>query len=369
MQRPTQLRTRASQPAAAAAPPGGLLDVGLVVTHACNLACSYCYTGEKKRVRMSADVAQRALELAFAGAAQARARLQLTFFGGEPLLERELVLAIAEEARARSLASGQALVMQLTTNGTLLDAELVQRLGELGVHLALSIDGTRAQHEAARPLAGGGSSWAATRRGLELLLAQRERFAFDVIAVVDPDTVHLVGDGVRELLDLGVDALTLNPNFAGGWDEARLDELDRQLELVAALVVAWLRRGRWVRVQPLESALRSFTEVGRVVTAACGAGARRLAVAPSGRIYGCCRAVGEDTGRGALGHLDDGIPRPAASGTACACASAEETGDPGLAGPVQLRHDRAVERVAVRLAGLLGTEYEQIHIRERGRTP
>jgi len=366
MHRSTQLRTRAGPSASAAAPTGGLLDVGLVVTHACNLACSYCYTGEKKRVRMSAAIAARALELAFAGAAEAGARLQLTFFGGEPLLERELVVALAEQARARSTASGQPLVMQLTTNGTLLDAELVEQLGVLGVHLALSIDGTQAQHEAARPLAGGGSSWAATRRGLELLLAARERFPFDVISVVDPATVHLVGDGMRELLDLGVDALTLNPNFAGTWDEARLAELDRQLEIVAALVVAWLRRERWVRIQPLESALRSLAELGHVVTAACGAGSRRLAVAPSGRIYGCCRAVGEDTGRGALGHLDDGIPAAPTGGSACACASAEETGDPTLAGPVQLRHDRAVARVAQRLATLLGSEYERIHIRERG---
>ena len=359
----TQLRTGREAHADAR---GGALDVGLVLTHACNLACTYCYTGEKKRVRMSEAIAMRAVELAIDEAARKGAKLQLSFFGGEPLLEHELVLALAEHARAYSRG---ALVMQLTTNGTLLTEALVERLGALGVHLAISIDGTRAQQEAVRPLAGGGSSYDTTRRGLELLLAQRERFPFDVIAVVDPATVHLLGEGVRELLDLGVDALTLNTNYGGRWSDAQLDELDQQLELVAATMLAWLRRGRWVRIQPLESALRSFAELGRVTTMSCNAGARRLAVAPSGRIYGCSRAVGEDTGRGALGHLDLGLPAPHAVASGCACASAEETGDPKVAGPVQLRHDRSLAQLAERLAARIGSEYELIHVVERGPTP
>lgn len=367
MERPISLRTRDSAQAAALVAPGSLLDVGLVLTHACNLACTYCYTGEKKRVRMPEAVAMRAVELAIATARASEAKLQLTFFGGEPLLEAELLLDLA--TRARSLTGGVPLVMQMTTNGTLLDVALVERLGALGVHVAISIDGTRAQHEAARPLAGGGSSWETTRRGLDLLLAVRDRFAFDVVAVVDPGTVHLLGDGVRELLDLGVDAITLNANFGGTWGERELEILEAQLEVVAALVVAWLRRGRWVRVQPLESALRSFAATGQVVTASCGAGSRRLAVAPSGRIYGCCRAVGEDTGKGALGHLDDGLPGPRGGGGGCSCANAEETGDPRVAGAAQLRHDRAVERVSLRLATLLSAEYELLHIVERGPRP
>lgn len=345
---------------------GGLLDVGLVLTHACNLACTYCYTGEKKRVRMPVEVGMRAVELAIAAVAQAQGRLQLSFFGGEPLLEAELLVRLAEHARRQSHARVCPLALQVTTNGTLLTPALLEQFGVLGVHVALSIDGTRAQHEAARPLAGGGSSWDATRRGLDLLLARRERFPFDVITVVDPGTAHLLGDGVRELLDLGVDALTLNPNFGGAWHEPELAALERELEVVAALVLAWLRRGRRVRVQPLESSLRSIAALGRAVTASCGAGSRRLAVAPSGRIYGCCRAVGEDTGRGAIGRLDDGLPQARPNGAACACANAEETGDPLLAGRVQTRHDRAVERIAQRLATLLGREYELLHILERG---
>ncbi|MBX7079991.1 MAG: radical SAM protein [Nannocystaceae bacterium] len=348
---------------------GGTLDVALVLTHACNLACAYCYTGEKKRVRMSTDVARRGLSAALSTAAAAGARLQLSFFGGEPLLEHELLLAIAAEARARSQAEGIALVQQVTTNGTLLTEALVEQLATHAVHVAISLDGGPAQHDALRPLAGGGASWPASHRGLELLLARRERTPFDVIAVVDPRTVDALGDGVRALLDEGVDALTLNINVGSPWSESELERLERQLELIAALQLAWLRRGRWVRIQPFEAALRSIASSGRVEPSSCSAGVRRLAIAPSGRIYGCARAVGEDTGARALGHLDEGLPAPRALGPGCACASAEESGDPTVAGPAQLRHDRIVAQVAARLAARLAAEYELIHIVERGAAP
>jgi len=198
----TQLRAPAQRAAPAPVTGAHTLDVGLVLTHACNLACTYCYTGEKKRVRMPVDIATRALDFAFATATQSGARLQLSFFGGEPLLEHELLVALAEQARARSDALGCPLLMQMTTNGTLLTHDLVLRLGALGVHVALSLDGTRVQHEAVRPNAGGGSSYDATRRALQLLMDQRERWPFDVIAVVDPRTVDTLGAGVRELLDV-----------------------------------------------------------------------------------------------------------------------------------------------------------------------
>lgn len=368
MERLVPLRTGARRSSLAEAATGGLLDVGLVLTHACNLACAYCYTGEKKKVRMTDATADRALAFAFERASAAGSRLQIELFGGEPLLERALVLRIAEDARARESASGVPLVMQMTTNGTLLTADLVERLAALGVHLALSIDGTRAQHEAGRPLAGGGSSYDAVHRGLGLLVAKD--VPFDVIAVVDPCNVASLSDGVLELAEAGVEAITLNVNWGAHWDDAALDRLEAQLERVAAVMLAWTRAGRWLRVQPLESALRSRIDLGHVVTASCGAGARRMAIAPSGRIYGCARAVGEDDGRQAIGHIDRGIEVPAGPVEhGCRCANAEETGDATVAGPVRMRHDRALADVVGRLALRMGEELAQIVVTDRGPTP
>ncbi|MBC8070175.1 MAG: radical SAM protein, partial [Deltaproteobacteria bacterium] len=123
----TQLGRRGARAKAQLAD-GQRLELALVLTHACNLACSYCYTGEKKRVRMPPALAERVLELAFDATLRVDGHLQLSFFGGEPLLEDGLLLALAERARARSHASGCPLLLQVTTNGTLLDTELVGRL-------------------------------------------------------------------------------------------------------------------------------------------------------------------------------------------------------------------------------------------------
>lgn len=345
-------------------PGRGRLDLGLVLTHACNLACVYCYTGEKKRVRMSDAVARRALDLGFDAAGRPGEELQITFFGGEPLLEQSLLFAVAAEARERERSAGGRLLLQMTTNGTLVDTAAARRLADLDVHVALSIDGTRASHDGVRPRAGGGASWDAAIAALACLHDAGRRF--DVITVVDPRTVDALADGVRELLDRGVDSLTLNMNWAGGWSDARLATFEQQLEEIAALLVAWLRRGRYVRIQPLESAMLRTTE-GDAAGDTCLAGTERLAVAPSGRVYPCPRAVGEDTGRGAIGHVDEGLPSRRSAGPTgrCACANAEETGDPTTAGPVLERHDRAVAAVGRRLSGLLRSEYELVKVVEQ----
>lgn len=363
---PLRARGRVDAAASVSAPrPGERLELGLVLTHACNLACTYCYTGEKKRVRMTADVAAAALDFGFDSARRRGATLQLGFFGGEPLLEHALLVTIAEQARARAAALDWPLQLQVTTNGTLLSAALVDALARLRVHVALSLDGTRAQHEAGRPLAGGGSSYDATLAGLRLLVDSGA--PFDVIAVVDPCNVGELARGVEALVDDGVEAITLNMNWGARWDAALLDELDRQLERVAAIVLAWVRRGRWIRVQPLESALRSVIELGRAVTSSCAAGSHRLAVAPSGRIYGCARAVGEDDGRAAIGDVHRGVLAPSIAGDhGCTCANTEETGDPTVAGRIRIRHDRVLEHLAVRLAAALGESFAHIVVTEQG---
>jgi uncharacterized protein len=356
--------------APAVVPTGGVLEVGVVLTHACNLACVYCYTGDKKRVRMSDAVADATLDFAFRTAAERGSRLQLGFFGGEPLLERALLLDLATRARARAEAEAIGLTLQVTTNGTLLSPALVQQLGARKVHVALSIDGTRAQHEAGRPLAGGGSSWEATYAGLQQLVAARDRFPFDVIAVIDPCNVGMLADGVMELVDGGVESLTLNMNWGAPWDEAASSELEDQLERVAAVFLAALRDGRWIRIEPLVSALRSQLQLGHVVTAGCAPGGRRLAVAPSGRLYGCARAVGEDDGRAAIGHVDHGLSvAPSDPEPGCSCANAEETGHPAIAGQTRIRHDRAIASITGRLAARLGEEFTRILITEQGPTP
>jgi uncharacterized protein len=341
--------------------------VGLVLTHACNLACGYCYTGEKKRVRMAPEVASRAVQRALDEAGGEP--LVIQFFGGEPLLEYDLVVRIATEARGRDAD----VAFQVTTNGTLLDRERVAELGELGVHIALSLDGTAEAHDRGRPLAGGGPSHHLARRALDCLLASGR--PFDVISVLDPATIDLAADGVRELLDRGVERLTLNPNWSAAWSPDALERWRAAYERIGAIVVAWFRRGRAVAVQPFDSALVTLARGEAAAAHACRAGVGAFAVGPSGRLYACTRAVGTDSGERAIGDLAAGLDgervarfgAPACPG-ACSCASFEETGTSAM-GPVQAWHAATVADVAARMARALERDGADIHRRVFGAAP
>ncbi|MFO0547735.1 MAG: radical SAM protein [Polyangiaceae bacterium] len=367
------------------------MEVSLVLTHACNLACTYCYTGDKKQVAMPRDVALAALDLAFSLEKLDDEPLVLGFFGGEPLLEWELLCEVAAAARDRAHASGRELVLQLTTNGTLLSRARAATLEALGVHVALSLDGTREAHDASRLTTKGGGSHAAARRAMTTLLEART--AFDVISVVHPGNVALLEDGVRELMDAGARRVMLNVDFGAGargvpWSEDALAELRLGYLRAAAVMVAWWRRGRAVRVDPIVGALVALAKGHRAGADLCGAGQSSVAVAPSGRLYGCARSVGEDLGERAIGHVRTGFaarvatshdvsdrgPRACGSceskdrcerGTARA-ACEEETGDPRTAGPVLCAHQGALEDVARRVTRAMLAERNRIYLAMTG---
>lgn len=333
------------------------MNVSLVLTHACNLACDYCYTGDKKRVFMPASLALEAVDAALAEAEVRGAPLTLGFFGGEPLLAWDLLVATSRAARAAAEATGTPLALQVTTNGLLLTDARARALAELGVWVALSLDGTPEAHDRHRRAPGGAGSYAGAREALEHLLRHAPE-RFDVIMVLTPETVSEASLGARALFDAGVTRLTLNPHWGAPWSPEARDALVRELERMAALVLAWRRRGREVTLEPLESAMRALREGGPA--AACRAGLDGFAVAPSGRIYGCGRAVGEDLGHGALGLLTrHGFSRERreeleaeGSSRACSCAHREALVD-GAAPDLPSWHDAVMADLATRLARAL----------------
>jgi len=185
------------------------VDVSLALTHDCNLACTYCYAGEKRRDSMSAEIADRAIDFAFSFGAP---KLQLGFFGGEPLIEWDLLQAAALRAEGKAQAADTELQKTVTTNGTLLTSDRVAWLREHDFYPALSLDGNRAMHDVTRPHCAGRSSFEATRRGLKLL---QEWFPeVEVIVVPDPANVKHLAESVRFLVEeQQVLRISINPNF------------------------------------------------------------------------------------------------------------------------------------------------------------
>ena len=133
------------------------MNLTLCLTHACNLACSYCYAGTPRAEAMTPSTAEQAIRFAFP---LTEGDLQLGFFGGEPLLEWPLLQHATKTARQE--AGDRKLVLTVTTNGTQLTAERAQWLADNGFFMGISIDGNRAMHDCTRRSGNGTSSFSSS---------------------------------------------------------------------------------------------------------------------------------------------------------------------------------------------------------------
>ncbi len=342
------------------------MHVTLVLTHECNLACTYCYAGEKFRRDMDWDTVSRSLDLLFAAPRGFRdAPLDLGFFGGEPLICFDMLERAAMDAQARAARDGRTLRLAVTTNGTLIDDAVAARLRELGVQVTLSIDGCREAHEATRPQRGGRSSFDDVLRGAEAM--KRAGLPLRVIAVVSPENVRWLGESVRFLAAQGATEIILNPAFEGAWSDDDLVVWEAGLVAAAEVYAAAIRAGRPIAMPTFDNKLLAAAKGGLASCDTCGAGDRELAVSPQGNLYPCARMVGEDRDpRLVIGTLDSGVlPARTAEfvqgpldpacgecaerwrcGASCACANLAETGTTHLPGGTQCWYEQASARIA-----------------------
>lgn len=338
--------------------------LSLTLTHACNLACTYCCMGEHHVRAMPRATAERALTLAAERASsETGGRLDVGFFGGEPLLEWDTLTATATKARG---LPGLTTRLQVTTNGTLVDRERAKTLSALGVRTTVSLDGARASHDATRPRAGLGkrSSHDAVLRGIEAL-AEVGLFD-DVVRVVSPDNVRSLRSDVAYLASLGPRTIHVVVAYDAPFTDADLEAWELELEGLAQDHVERYPRGG-PRMPLFEDKIAAAVNGGLGDGEGCSVGRWNVAVAPSGRLYPCDKLVGEDGPRESsrvVGHLDEGIvpsrrlPRGSCAaecgacaerprcGSTCACANLAETSASDLPGPTQCWHERMVARLS-----------------------
>jgi uncharacterized protein len=313
---------------------------------------------------MPQAMAERALTLAAEHASgHTEGRLDVGFFGGEPLLAWDTLTSTAEKARR---LTGVSTRLQVTTNATLVDGERAERLAALGVRTTVSIDGERASHDVTRPRAGTGkkSSYDAVLRGVEALT--KVGLFDDVVRVVSPDNVRTLRSDVAFLASLGPRTIHVNVAYEAPFGDADLVAWEAELRGLARDHVARYKRGG-PRMPLFEDKIAAVVNGDAGGAEGCSVGRWNVAVAPSGRLYPCDKLVGEDGPKEAprvVGHLDEGIvpsrrlPRGTRAeecgacaerprcGSTCACANIAETSAPDLPGPTQCWHERVVARLS-----------------------
>ncbi len=262
----------------------------LFLDHQCNLACSYCYNGDKFSKPMTRETAFRAIDLVF----EAGHKLdQLGFFGGEPLLHMDLLEESARYALDRSTQAGHTCLLVATSNGTLVTQETAARLKALGFHLGVSIDGPQAAHDICRFYRGGQGSHADVEAGIRT--AQKAGLPIKVISVVDPANVQYMPDTLTYLLNLGIRHMSLNINYEAEWNDQARDAFHLALAQLADRFVQHYREGIEFRLNLLDAKIITHVKMGFACSDRCDFGCEEWAVSPSGKIYPCDRLVGEDT--------------------------------------------------------------------------
>lgn len=297
--------------------------LSLMLTHACNMRCSYCYVGGKSHRTMDAEVGRKAIDRAVQSIAP-EGTLELGFFGGEPLLEASLIEALVDHASAICRRRDLRLDAQLTTNGTVASGTAWDILARTDIRVHLSHDGLPEVHDRHRRTTAGAGTSDIVLDTLARLNAVRDDVG--AVMVVRSDGVDALAEGVRFLRSRGVRHLTPSLDL---WDTWTRDDAARLERAVSQCADVWREGLPQCSISWFDEKAARLAGVPIGQTARCGFGNGELAVAPSGNLYPCERLIGEDAADNPMrlpGHAtNDGpfaaFPAPERSGDACAACS------------------------------------------------
>jgi uncharacterized protein len=261
----------------------------LMVNHACNLRCTYCYTGAKFSAPLPFQTGQTAIRRAFRSLIP-NGTLSLGFFGGEPLLEATRILEWMAYARQLARESDKPVTFTLTTNGTVSHPHAWQVMMADDLELAVSFDASPSIHDRHRRDVHGKTTSATVQATIRRLLDAGKEFR--VVTVVRPDNLADLLNGIEFLHSLGVRAVDLSLDLWTSWSSRDAHALQTLVTNLSKLWAQWLPDFSlsWFDAKVAELArLQKTTETVR-----CGFGDGEIAVAPSGRLYPCERLIGED---------------------------------------------------------------------------
>jgi uncharacterized protein len=284
------------------------MELTLFVDHQCNLRCTYCYTGDKFNKRMSFETAQKAVDFALS---RPQAHLDISLFGGEPLIHLDFLKEVSEYAE-KKLASikGHRPTLRyiLNTNATLINDASIEWLKGRTTAVFISLDGTKQTHDRFRIDAGGKGTFDSVMRGIERL--RQAQIPFQIVAVINTVTCNELGATVTELLPSGANKIILSPNFRDEWTEESIEALRGGLLQAGQTWMKEFREGRPFPLDPLHTKILTHLKGGIPCPVRCQLAGEELCIAPSGNIYPCAQMVGEDKDHElVIGHIDSGLLR------------------------------------------------------------
>ncbi len=287
----------------------------LHIAHDCNLACRYCFAEEGeyhgRRALMSYEVGKKALDFLIANSGN-RQHLEVDFFGGEPLMNWNVVKQLVEYGRSQEKEHNKKFRFTLTTNGVLLNDEIMEFCNREMSNVVLSLDGRKEVNDKMRPFRSGAGSY-------DLIVPKFQKFAEsrgDKDYFVRGTFTHENLDFSKDVLhfaDLGFKKMSIEPVVAEPSEPYAIREedlpqiLDEYDKLAAEYVKRW-KEGRGFTFFHFMVDLKQGPCVAKRLSG-CGSGTEYLAVTPWGDLYPCHQFVGKE--EFLLGNVDTGITNTA----------------------------------------------------------
>lgn len=283
----------------------------LHIAHDCNLACRYCFAEEGeyhgRRALMPFEVGKAALDFLIANSGNRR-NLEVDFFGGEPLMNFEVVKALVSYGREQEKVHHKNFRFTLTTNGVLLDDEVMEFANREMANVVLSIDGRKEVHDKMRPFRKGAGSYDMIVPKFQKLADSRNQERYYVRGTFTHHNLDFSQD-VLHLADLGFKQISVEPVVAQPEDDYALreEDLPQLFEEYDRLAVEMIRRykeGRDFNFFHFMIDLEGGPCVAKRLSG-CGSGTKYLAVTPWGDFYPCHQFVGSEDFL--MGNVTEGI--------------------------------------------------------------
>ncbi len=283
----------------------------LHVAHTCNLNCSYCFASQGKyhgeRAVMSLEVGKRALDFLVENSGSRR-NLEVDFFGGEPLLNFDMIKELVAYARSIEKKYNKNFRFTLTTNGVLIDDDVIDFANREMSNVVLSLDGRKEIHDRFRVDYQGNGSFDKIVPLFQKLVKAREGKNYYMRGTFTHANPDFLTD-IREMLDLGFRELSMEPVVCAPGDAAELTPEDmeivkKQYEELAELMLQKDKEGDPFTFYHYMIDLEGGPCIYKRVSG-CGSGTEYMAVTPWGDLYPCHQFVGEETYK--LGNIYEGV--------------------------------------------------------------
>ncbi len=287
----------------------------LHIAHTCNLSCAYCFASQGKysgdRALMSFETGKRALDFLIENSGSRR-NLEVDFFGGEPLMNFDVVKSLVQYARSIEKEHGKNFRFTLTTNGVLIDDDVIEFANREMSNVVLSLDGRKEVHDRYRVDYAGNGSWEKIVPKFQKLVQARggkNYYMRGTFTHANPDFL----EDIKQMLDLGFTELSMEPVVTKKGDPSELTEEDlpivlEQYEKLAELMLEREKEGRPFTFYHYMIDLSGGPCIYKRISG-CGSGTEYMAVTPWGDLYPCHQFVGDEKFK--LGNIFDGVSNTA----------------------------------------------------------